>query len=299
MFSCEFCDISKNTFFTEHIWTTASKYSNFEKNFPKNENILLKTAVPFFSWRYKDWKRNISIQNRPVKKPILRQIEWIIQIGLTIKNEVLPETTFFLSLRISYKEMICCTNYTNVHIHTFCNCWSFIRGAFSLWVTLKCIHVFFILRNTFFKAGWKFLSIPSISFLKVLSFLKARFLKYKRRVMDTREVIYVRLVMHARKKVFVKLIRFFCFKKLRSTEEINQFLWDNIKRKWILQRKLFLQTFLAEFCWHQHLFNIKYFCMKRRLLSIFWTTNATDFTNLISESSYQKQPFRGVLKRCS
>ena len=25
MFSCEFCEISKNTFFTEHLWATASK----------------------------------------------------------------------------------------------------------------------------------------------------------------------------------------------------------------------------------------------------------------------------------
>ena len=25
VFSCEFCEISKNTFFTEHLWTTASK----------------------------------------------------------------------------------------------------------------------------------------------------------------------------------------------------------------------------------------------------------------------------------
>ena len=25
MFSCEFCKIFKNTFFTEHLWTTASK----------------------------------------------------------------------------------------------------------------------------------------------------------------------------------------------------------------------------------------------------------------------------------
>ena len=24
MYSCEFCEISKNTFFTEHLWTTAS-----------------------------------------------------------------------------------------------------------------------------------------------------------------------------------------------------------------------------------------------------------------------------------
>ena len=24
VFSCEFCEISKNTFFTEHLWTSAS-----------------------------------------------------------------------------------------------------------------------------------------------------------------------------------------------------------------------------------------------------------------------------------
>ena len=27
VFSCEFCEISKNTFFTEHLWTTASASS--------------------------------------------------------------------------------------------------------------------------------------------------------------------------------------------------------------------------------------------------------------------------------
>ena len=26
VFSCEFCEVSKNTFFTEHPWTTASVY---------------------------------------------------------------------------------------------------------------------------------------------------------------------------------------------------------------------------------------------------------------------------------
>ena len=25
VFSCKFCEISKNTFFTEHLWTTASQ----------------------------------------------------------------------------------------------------------------------------------------------------------------------------------------------------------------------------------------------------------------------------------
>ena len=30
VFSCEFCEISKNTFFTEHLWTTASKFVNIK-----------------------------------------------------------------------------------------------------------------------------------------------------------------------------------------------------------------------------------------------------------------------------
>ena len=29
VFSCEFCEISKNTFFTEHLWATASVYQTF------------------------------------------------------------------------------------------------------------------------------------------------------------------------------------------------------------------------------------------------------------------------------
>ena len=31
IFSCEFCEISKNTFFTEHLWTIASHIFKFYK----------------------------------------------------------------------------------------------------------------------------------------------------------------------------------------------------------------------------------------------------------------------------
>ena len=30
MFSCEFCEISKNIFFTEHLWTTASEWNKLQ-----------------------------------------------------------------------------------------------------------------------------------------------------------------------------------------------------------------------------------------------------------------------------
>ena len=35
VFSCEFCEIPKNTFFTEHLWTTASRNSKYEWSVPK------------------------------------------------------------------------------------------------------------------------------------------------------------------------------------------------------------------------------------------------------------------------
>ena len=62
--------------------------------------------------------------------PILRQIEWVVQNGLITKNGVLPETTlifwkFYFRLKASYKELIWCNNYPDVHIHTFRKHWSF------------------------------------------------------------------------------------------------------------------------------------------------------------------------------
>ena len=39
VFSCEFCKISKNTFFTEHLWTIASESCRFEE---KVAQLLIK-----------------------------------------------------------------------------------------------------------------------------------------------------------------------------------------------------------------------------------------------------------------
>ena len=36
MFSCEFCEISKNTVFTEHLWTTASTHLTWSLSTDKN-----------------------------------------------------------------------------------------------------------------------------------------------------------------------------------------------------------------------------------------------------------------------
>ena len=41
MFSCEFCEISNNTFFTEHLRTTASVHLNINSLLPKIEELRI------------------------------------------------------------------------------------------------------------------------------------------------------------------------------------------------------------------------------------------------------------------
>ena len=44
VFSCEYCEISKNIFFTEHLWTTASINKKYEELL-KGENIKIISTV--------------------------------------------------------------------------------------------------------------------------------------------------------------------------------------------------------------------------------------------------------------
>ena len=70
----------------------------------------------------------------PCQKPMLRQIKCWLQNGPIKKNVVLPLTTLlfenFVSVRTSFKELICCTNNPNTHICTLCKRWSFIWRSF-------------------------------------------------------------------------------------------------------------------------------------------------------------------------
>ena len=52
MFSCEFCEISKNTFFTEYVWATASVTetdSQFIKNYYSKYNMNLVSTISCMS----------------------------------------------------------------------------------------------------------------------------------------------------------------------------------------------------------------------------------------------------------
>ena len=54
MFSCEFCEISKNTFPTEHLQTTASekKVLKFSDKIPLVGAVLLRCSYKNVFWKY-------------------------------------------------------------------------------------------------------------------------------------------------------------------------------------------------------------------------------------------------------
>ena len=62
VFSCEFCEISKNTFFTEHIWVTASESKAIMKVYSKamashkGRDLTYSKSFVRFCWHsiYKD-----------------------------------------------------------------------------------------------------------------------------------------------------------------------------------------------------------------------------------------------------
>ena len=51
MFSCEFCQISKNTFFTKHLWATSSAYFACNRN-KKNISHMIRRAITTLSLYY-------------------------------------------------------------------------------------------------------------------------------------------------------------------------------------------------------------------------------------------------------
>ena len=76
---------------------------------------------------------------------------------VTTKWTYHKERKFYFSLRTSYKELICCTNNTNVHICTFCKRWSFIWRCFFPVSIFKSFYVN-VLNNILCKMHQKFIS---------------------------------------------------------------------------------------------------------------------------------------------
>ena len=96
------------------------KYFNFETNFLKNENLFQKNWGTAFKLKVLRLKAQYLYTKLPFQKPKANRMgstKWTIT-----KNDVLQVTTLFIwkfcfSFRTSYKELIWCTSYPNVHLH--------------------------------------------------------------------------------------------------------------------------------------------------------------------------------------
>ena len=83
---------------------------------------------------------------------MLRQTEWRALYGIITNNRLLQVTTLLLweycfSLRISYKELIRCTDSPNVQLHSFRKDRSFV-WVFFFFVNILSMNVFILFNST-------------------------------------------------------------------------------------------------------------------------------------------------------
>ena len=100
-----------------------NKFSEDRKPFSKNWSPVFLIESTRLHWKFP----NKTVQS----EASVKQIEWEVLNGSTIKNGVLQVTAFFsgkfcFSIRTSFKDLPWCTHHPNVLIHTFlrcCSCW--------------------------------------------------------------------------------------------------------------------------------------------------------------------------------
>ena len=102
------------------------QYFNSETSFLENTNPFQKTAVMFLVESAKieiaTWPCKTVLSEANIKTNRMGSTKWIYHKEQNISK-------FYFSLRTSYKELVRCTNYPKVHIHTFWKCKSFIWGC--------------------------------------------------------------------------------------------------------------------------------------------------------------------------
>ena len=110
------------------------QYFNYETNFLENGNLFQKTGAPFFSLSTKIEKASFpyktAMSEVNVKTNRMVTTKWTYHKERSLPVITLFSWRFCVSLRTSYKELICCTNNPNAHICTFCKRWSFIWRSF-------------------------------------------------------------------------------------------------------------------------------------------------------------------------
>ena len=123
---------------------------NFERSFLTLKQIFWKTKTFFKQLENGFLVESTKIENTSLSyktatsESIDRSKRMMSTKWTYHKNEVLPVTALFFwkcyfSLRISYKELIWCTNERNAHIRIFCRCLSFYIWR-CLWSSTLYVH---------------------------------------------------------------------------------------------------------------------------------------------------------------
>ena len=102
------------------FWKMKTFLKNLEHCF-----LIESTKIETVSFPYK-----IALSEATVKINRVGSTKWTCNKERNFVSNYFIFSKLCFSLRTFYKELIWCTNYPNVHIHTFCKGWSFISRYF-------------------------------------------------------------------------------------------------------------------------------------------------------------------------
>ena len=84
MFSCEFCEISKNTFFTEHLWTAASQDYKSQTPLHAFKAKVRKWNAKFVNVGWASSRKDIQVLFKSYYKNLDRNLSIIISSIINI-----------------------------------------------------------------------------------------------------------------------------------------------------------------------------------------------------------------------
>ena len=96
------------------------------------------------------YKTALSEDNFKVN--VMESIEWTYHKERSFAVTALVFRKFYFSFRTSYKELMWCTNHSNIHIHTFRKRWSLI---------LRCLFPVNIVNVLVWTASFPYVVLPS------------------------------------------------------------------------------------------------------------------------------------------
>ena len=129
--SLELLNVFSTLTLRQIFWKTTTFFKNLE-----NCLLVESTKIENVSFLYK-----IAISEANVKVNRMVSTKWTYRKEWSFASNYFIFRTFCFSLRTSYKELIWCTNYPNVHVRTFCKRWSFIWRCFFAVSILKAAIV--------------------------------------------------------------------------------------------------------------------------------------------------------------